>query len=67
MALPRSFKYYFLFGEVGSAFFLQIRVGQNIIPIAIGTVFGPKNKMKPTKHPGWFASMIVGFKKFLFK
>ncbi len=50
MALPQGFRYYLPLGEVGIVFF-QFRVGQNIIPKAFGTVFSPKDKMKPEKYP----------------
>ena len=43
--LPRGFRTSPL-GKVGIAF-SQFRAGQNIIPKAFGTVFGPKAKMIP--------------------
>ena len=59
MALPRGFRIYLPFGEVGIAF-SQFRVGQNIK----FRFLVPKAKMKLAKYPYGSASGIVGFKKF---
>ena len=65
MALPRGFRYYLPFGEVGIAFFFAIPGGAKYNPESFRDGFWPQGQNETGEIPQWLATGIVGFKFFL--